>query len=222
MIFTNCGLLGDMFLCLPVISWYYKHTGDKPVFALADHFPYSRNAEHLLRMQECISDVVYFKFDESQCFRRTADNLGPYHVPKDLFRDTPYENHDITSLGFYRWPDKYIPAFYAEEHGMGVDYDFRLNYGEPNYYYQERIVKVDKFESPRLGHVDAFELPSYNSMQLNLQYAAGAKEIVTFTTGFSIMVTLARIPVTIWQPANLVQHHSMYFDINGGIKWRMM
>ena len=33
MIFTNCGLLGDMFLCLPVLSWYYKTHTEKVTFA---------------------------------------------------------------------------------------------------------------------------------------------------------------------------------------------
>ena len=46
-IFTNCGLLGDMFLCLPVISWYYKTYGVKPIFGVSRHFNYAETAEEI-------------------------------------------------------------------------------------------------------------------------------------------------------------------------------
>jgi hypothetical protein len=124
---------------------------------------------------------------------------------------------DVISLGFHTWPNKYIPEFYAEEYGLGVDYDFKLNYGKPDYSYDESIVKVDKFESPKLLMVDGINLSAENGMVQNLQLAAGAKEVKTFTTGFSIMATLARIPVTIYQPQHLIEHHKNYFVINGGI-----
>lgn len=219
MIFTNCGLLGDMFLCLPVLSWYSKNHNEKIVFALADHFAYSKDAEALLRMQPFIYDVIYFNYDESICESRHPGNLGNYHIPKKVFNGTAYEGWDVTSLGFHKWPDKYVPELYAEEYGLGVDYDFRLNYGNPNYKYKEYIVKVDKFEDPHLIGFDGINLCS-PSMHENLQYAAGAGKVVTFTTGFSIMAALARIPIELWSYRHLIDHHAKYFDIAGKINWR--
>lgn len=208
MVFTNCGLLGDMFLCLPVLSWYYKTHGEKVTFALATHFPYSRDAEELLSMQECIDKVVYFDYVPENY------DMGaqPYHINRDVFGE------DVISLGFRSWPDKYIPEYYAEEYGLGVDYDFKLNYGEPNPMLKEWVLKVDKYEEPKLNNVAGADLPASNGMVKNLQLAACAKEIITFTTGFSIMATLARIPVTIYQSQSLIEHHKKYFVINGGIK----
>ena len=212
MIFTNCGLLGDMFLCLPVLSWYYKTYGEKVTFALATHFPYSRDAEELLSTQECIKEVRYFDYTPENY------NMGaqPYHINRDVFGE------DIISLGFRSWPDKYLPEFYAEEYGLGVDYDFKLNYGEPFQSFKGCIMKVDKFDSPKLHHVEALSPAPGNTMVQNLQLAAGAEQIITFTTGFSVMATLARIPVTIYQPYHLIEHHKKYFVINGGIDWRYL
>jgi hypothetical protein len=53
----------------------------------------------------------------------------------------------------------------------------------------------------------------------NLQYASGAKEVLTFTTGFSIMASLARIPITIFGSSQLVEHHKKYYDISDKITW---
>lgn len=214
-IFTNCGLLGDMFLCLPVLSWYYKEYNKKITFALSTHFPYAKNAEEILRMQDCIEDVLYFDYGDGAHENRTSDNLGQYHIKKEMF-----DCDTLISLGFHKWPDKYLPEFYAEEYGFGVDYDFKLNYGEPDYHYKDHIIKLDKFESPRLLDIDGLNLPSNNTIVSNLQLAAGAKKVITWTTGASIMLTLARIPITLYQPQGLEDHHRKYYDINGCIDWK--
>lgn len=216
-IFTNCGLLGDMFLCLPVISWYYKTYGIKSIFGVSKHFNYSETAEEILSMQECIDKVIYFDWipENYQC------GAQPYRINNNAFTEE-YKDYTIYSLGFHRWPDKYIPEFYAEEYNLGVDYDFTLNYGDIDYTYKDKDVKVDKYESPQIEFVDAELLDINNGIVKNLQYAAGAKSIITFTTGFSIMATLARIPVIIWQRRELIEHHKMYFDINNGIIERFL
>lgn len=218
-IFTNCGKLGDMFLCLPVISWYKKVFGTTITFALADHFPYSKDAYELLMMQDCVDDVLYFQYDESKCEHRTTDNLGKYHITKEML-PSQYQDFKIYSFGFHRWPDKYIPELYAEEYNFKVDYEFKLEYGSKNYFYKDNNVKVDRYESPMLESFDSYTLlSSSNTMVKNLQYAAGANTVLTFTTGFSIMATLARIPVSIYGDTNLIAHHENYFKINGGINW---
>jgi hypothetical protein len=218
MVFSNCGLLGDMFLCLPVLSWHYKTFNQKVTFALSTHFPYSRDAQELLEMQECIEKVIYFDYTpEIHEYRESDKVMGQYHILSSALNEF---NDEVISLGFHGWPDKYIPEFYAEEYGLGVDYDFKLNYGTPNYWYHDHIVKIDKFEKPQLLDVDGINLACDNSIIMNLQLAAGAKEVITFTTGFSIMATLARIPIILYQPHHLIEHHKMYFDINGGIENR--
>lgn len=220
-IFTNCGKLGDMFLCLPVISWYYK-TFNKPiVFALADHFPYAKDAYEILMMQECIADVVYFNYDESKCENRSSDNLGKYHITHEMLPGN-YNDKSLSlySFGFHRWPDKYIPELYAEEYCFKVDYNFKLEYGTKNTFYREDKIKIDRFEDPMLDSFEEYiSMPKTNTILENLQCAAGAKEILTYTSGFSIMSTLARIPVSIYGASNLIEHHKNYFDINNGINW---
>lgn len=220
-IFTNCGKLGDMFLCLPVISWYYKVFNKPVVLALADHFPYAKDAYELLMMQDCISDVVYFKYDESMCENRNPFALGKYHITHEMLPEN-YNDKKLSlySLGFHRWPDKYVPELYAEEYNFKVDYDFKLNYNIKNSFYRFNSVKVDRYESPMLdAFVDHKPLMQSNSMLENLQYAAGAANVLTYTTGFSIMASLARIPISIYGDTNLISHHENYFKINGGINW---
>jgi hypothetical protein len=218
-IFTNCGKLGDMFLCLPVISWYKKIFGTTITFALADHFPYAKDAYELLMMQDCIDDVIYFKYDESKCEHRNAGNLGKYHITKGML-PIEYQNFKIYSFGFHRWPDKYISELYAEEYGFKVDYDFVLYYGSKNLFYKNDNVKVDRYESPMLEEFNSYiPLSQHNTMVENLQYASGAKEVLTFTTGFSIMASLARIPITIFGSSQLVEHHKKYYDISDKITW---
>ena len=218
-VFTSCGKLGDMFLCLPVISWYKKVFGVTITFAIADHFPYAKDSYELLMMQDCIDDVIYFKYDDSKCENRTSDNLGKYHITSEML-PKEYQDFKIYSFGFHRWPDKYIPELYAEEYNFKVDYDFKLEYGHSNYFYKNDIVKVDRYESPMLNEfIEYVSLRSNNSMLENLQYASGAKSVLTFTTGFSIMAALARIPVTIYGSTSLIDHHNKYYNISGPITW---
>lgn len=220
-IFTNCGKLGDSLFCLPVISDYKKRTGHRTIFALSSLFLYSLELKELLEMQWCIDELVYFHHDELKCELRSKENLIKYHIPRDML-PSPYNeyNFDMYDLGFHKWPDKYISELYAEEYGFNVDYDFVLNYGDIDYTYKDVKVKVDKYEDLQLeSFTDYYLLESSNSIVKNIQYAAGAKEVLTFSTGFSVLATLARIPITIYAPQHLIDHHKNYFDIHGGITW---
>lgn len=125
MIFTHCGLLGDFLLSLPVASWYYKTHGQKITFVLAD-VPSLKPIDKLLQKQP-FTEAVYkvpFKVEHFGCGGQ------PYNLnPNDFGIRGEYVN-----IGFRDWPRyEWVPYFYAQEHGFGVDEDFILYVeGEPN------------------------------------------------------------------------------------------
>jgi hypothetical protein len=122
MIFTHTGKLGDFFYCFPIASWWYKTTGRKIHWVLSKYFPPFNKVQSLLECLEFTEKVtlVPFKIDNYE--------LGgqPYNiVPRDFGLFDEYRN-----FGFRQPPDKFISDFYAEEHGFGVDNDFKLEIPE--------------------------------------------------------------------------------------------
>ena len=213
-IFTLSGRLGDTILALPIFSWYYKTHGGKAIVVLAN-FAYVEGMIDLLNIQECVEKAILSTYTP----RYYRIGGQPYHWNPFKYglniEEAPYYN-----LGYKSKTDKYAPEFFAEEYGFGVDYDFTLNYGPVDNTYKEQIVKVDRWKTPWLDKVNAVALTDKNSMIKNLQYAAGAKEVLTVPTGFSILMALARLPMTFYQTKRRGEDWYMTrcFKISGPIK----
>jgi hypothetical protein len=117
MIFTHCGLLGDFMLSWPIASWYYKKTGEKIHFVLPDIACFSQ-VDDVLKEQPFTGKITKVNFKVGH-FSRGGQ---PYNLnPADFGILGEYVN-----LGFWEWPNKYCAEVMAEEHGLGVDYDYTM------------------------------------------------------------------------------------------------
>lgn len=185
MIFTHTGKMGDMFQCLPILSWWYKTYGEKPTYALG-MFPYAKQSEELLRMQECIGDVIYLDYKPQHL------GLGgqPYKFDLKQYLNTDQE---YINLGFRKFPDKYYGEFIAEEYNLGYDYDFKLNIGDKRNKYRGKTVVMDKYETNILKNkgIKGEYLPQNNSLLKNLQLAMGASNVKSFSTASALLLLLA-------------------------------
>jgi len=191
MTFSHCGKFGDMLMCLPILSAYYKRTGDKPALALAQ-FPYVDTAIELLLLQECVG-IIY----------RTP------HRPRDMWGGWPYKpeqgytvdiGDEVVYLGFRGHPDKPFIDFVAEEHGLEIDRDFRLNYGAADSQYAGKHVCIERYDAPILGPagVEGEYIPRDVTILLALQLAAGAGSVSTYATGSAMALCLSGIKCRIY------------------------
>jgi hypothetical protein len=177
--------MGDALQCLPILSAYYKKTGEKPKFALAQ-FPYSKQSEELIMMQDCVDSVIHVDY--------TPEHFGlggqPYHFDLRQYVDTfePFIN-----LGFRGFPNKYYGTFIAEEYCLGYDMDFVLNVGEKRNKYRGKTVVLDKFENNILANnrIKGEYLPKNNSLLKNLQFAMGAANVRCFSTASALLLLMA-------------------------------
>ncbi len=208
MIFTHCGLLGDFMLSWPIASWYYKKTGDKIHFVLPD-IPCFSQVDEVLEVQPFTEKItkVQFKVDN---FSRGGQ---PYNLnPADFGILGEYFN-----LGFWSHPDKYCAEFFAEEHGLGVDYDYVLFVEDDESIqkhskiiatpisdaYSENDIELTKRQwgkymldnfCPR----DAFKLDLSKSLYYNLKLCKKADHVYSSDGGISIALDFMRVKQTVY------------------------
>lgn len=199
MIFTSCGKMGDLFQTLPILSAWYKKTGEKADLCLAT-FPYRRECEELLKMQECIGEVYYVDYAPEMM---KPDNI----VDWSLYRFNPYEHGLVTetvqpfiNIGFRHFPNKNYTEFLAEDHGLDIDWDFKLNIGEKRNKYRGKVVVIDKFATNILRNkgIKGEYLPESGSIVKNLQLAAGASAVKTTATGSAVLLLMSGINCIIY------------------------
>lgn len=181
MIFTHPGKLGDVFQCLQIISWWCKENNSPAKLALT-RFPYSKECEELLLMQGCISEVIHLPFEAPATFNNHLIDM----------KSLGY-NEDYINLGFSTLPKIYYCDHIANELGLGVDYDFKLNIGEKRNKYRGKTAIIDKYENNILRNsgIKGEYLPSNNSLLKNLQLAMGASTVKTFSTASAMLLLLA-------------------------------
>jgi hypothetical protein len=116
-VLTHPGKLGDMLYALPVASWLYKERGLKTHWVLPMMFGPFQHIERLLQTQvftEAVSLVKYTVRNYDCGGQPYKFNPNEYGVETDCWYN----------LGFRHYPSKFIPAFYAEEYGLGYDRNF--------------------------------------------------------------------------------------------------
>jgi hypothetical protein len=194
---THTGKLGDFLLSLPVASWIFRHTGEKIHWVLSAEFPPFRSLAGFLELQEMTGKVTLVPHH----IRHYKCGGQPYKFDPAVYgvTDTPVYN-----IGFRYLPDKYVPDFYAEELGVGVDEDYRINVGGPRPDYAGKIVYVNDYG--RLGPYmppDAVELKPDKPLEVNIALALGAREIHCGFSGFAVAADLAGCPsVHVWKHGN--------------------
>jgi hypothetical protein len=183
---THTGKTGDFGLCLPVCSWLYKTYNEKIIFIIPSGVPFINRVESLLRIQPFTEDVIY-------CNHIVENyDLGgqPYKFnPNDYIANLNISRY--YNFGFRAVPDKYVPYFYAEEYGLGVDEDFVLNLGLDFRYNNDKIMCTEV-----MGRF----FPNYEQTDLNkdflsaLQDFAYAKERHMHFSSLAVYLMLAKIP----------------------------
>ena len=107
----------------------------------------------------------------------------------DYFNDLNISRY--YNFGFRAAPDKYVPEFYAEEYGLGVDYDYVLDLGLSFKYESNKIMCTEVMHK----FLPNFEVTDLNKDFLNaLRDFANAKERHMHFSSLAIFLSLAKIP----------------------------
>lgn len=192
-ILTHCGKLGDFLYSLPIASWLWKTRGQKIHWVLPHTFAPFNHIDRLLASlpftEQCtlVPHEIYLHGHGGQPYRF---NPADYGVPTD----------EYYNIGFRGYPDKFVTAYYAEEHGFGWDKEFVLDFGEV-----ERSEKILRTEQPELAEVvpqgETWPVPM-DLYELG-RLLKGAKERHTWYSGPAAMMFLARLPFFLhFEPAH--------------------
>ena len=183
---THTGKIGDFALCLPICSWLYKTRNEKIIFILPKSFPFMQECESLIRLQPFTEDILY------------CDHLiYHYDIGGQPYKFNPYDffpNLNISeyyNIGFRSLPDKYVTEFYAEEYGLGIDYDFVLNL-DLQFNYRNTDIMCSEVLSEYFPN---YNPPDFSKDFLtNLQKLAYARERHLHFSSLAVFLSLAKIP----------------------------
>jgi hypothetical protein len=218
-ILTMPAKLGDGLYALMVGSWIYKKFGRKIHCVLPDSFGPFRYIKNLLLLQEQISRVtlVPHKIADFSCGGQ------PYQFDPAIYG----VEGEYFNLGFRHGPDKFIPEFYAEEHGLGYDPDFTLKIfnedpdhftkdGKPKgliygvtgvdgssldctcMYNNEKILRSSELAMQMLMP-NVEPLPTSIDLLELVRMIAAAKEVHSWYCGIAVLCWLARIPAHVYR-----------------------
>lgn len=214
---THTGKIGDLAHVMPICSWIYKKYNEKIIFVFQDEYPFIKQMESLLRLQEFTEDVRY-----AHGLMVNHFDMGgqPY-----IFNPNDYiENLNCSkyyNIGFRSKPDKFIPEFYAEEHDLGVDYDFVLNLDLQFNMNSENIMCSEV--TARL--FPFYEQPDFSKDFLtNLQKLAYAKERHLHFSSLASWLSWAGVPFYLytlvkWQPWVDVIEFDRYDSVSPDAFW---
>lgn len=182
-VLTHCGKLGDFLYCLPIASWIWKTTGRPTHWVLPHTFAPFNHIDRLLAALPFTSQATYVNHaihfaHGGQPYRFNPNDYG---VPVGQY----------FNLGFRGYPDKFVTAYCAEEHGFGWDREFTLEFGD--------VVpsgKAIRTEQPEVAeaapHAETFPVPM-DLLELGKLFKA-ANERHTWYSGPAAMLYLARLP----------------------------
>lgn len=188
-ILTHCGKLGDFLYCLPIAAWLYNTHRAKIHFVFPECFP---PFHHIKRLLHTLPFTDRVSLVGHQC--RDFDAGGqPYKFnPADFGIEGEYYN-----LGIRHYPNKFMTAFCAEEHGFDWDRGFRLDVGA--------VIRTDKILRSEQGEVAALAPQSepypipIDLLEL-AQMLLAAKERWVWYSGPAALMYLMRIPFNlVWE-----------------------
>lgn len=201
-ILTHTGKLGDMLYGLMVGSWLYKRFNRKIHWVLPRQFGPFRYITNLLMAQEQTSRVTLVDHE----IKDFSCGGQPYKFDPARFGIMG----EYYNLGFRGYPTKFLPAFYAEEYGLGYDPEFTL---KTSYEYVDAI-EDGVCRSSELAMQMLFPEMSALPTGIDLLKLAGIlkgrKEIHSWFCGLAVLCWLARIPAHVYR----VQGHApleLYF-----------
>jgi hypothetical protein len=183
---THPGKIGDFALCLPICSWLYKTYNEKIIFVVPEGFPFMKNAESLIRLQPFTEDIIYCNF-----------KVNNYDVGGQPYKFNPHdyvENLNVSryyNFGFRGKTDKFVTEYYAEEYGLGVDYDYVLNLDAQFNYHRTDLMCSELL----VEYFPNYKQPDFTKDFLtNLRDLANARERHLHFSSLAVFTTLAKIP----------------------------
>lgn len=220
--------LGDCLHILPIASWLYKKTGLKIDWAIATSTPYISELIQILHYQSFTDKAFSYNYNEVSPWKgpEVISCHRPYHhIEKDInvlygnryskvycfgYEKSAYETRSI----------EFFTSHFVDEHPeLEIDWDYTLNFGDPDNNYADSIVKIDKLYNPLIMEIDGVNLGEENTFIKNLQYCAAAKEVITTRTGMAIALSLARIPFKIkFLDGDWEWYKPLCHSITGGIE----
>ena len=219
---------GDSLHVLPIASWLAKNRDVKIDWVYHQNMAgYSQPLVDILNASSFINAVGSFNYEELTPWKGKGV-MGcwkPYHlIPDEL--NAKYKNYydEVYCFGYSKEEYEhrrmgFFTEHFAQEHNLGVDYSYKLEYGQPDKKFELFPVKIDKMYAPVLKEVGAAELTESDGIIKNLQYAAGAKEVITTRTGAAIALSLARIPFKIrFLDSDYDWYLNICHQITGGVQ----
>jgi len=197
---------GDTLHVLPIASWLSKNRDVQIDWAYIENMGgFLQPLQDILDASPFINAHVKFNYGDVTNWKGKGVICcwRPYHLIGEEMNARFNNFYDeVYCFGYDKdaYINKEIGFFsehFAQEHKLGVDYSYKLDYGDVDKKYEICPVKIDKMYSPVLSEVGAVELTDKNGIIKNLQLAAGAKEVITTRTGAAIVLSLARIPFKI-------------------------
>jgi hypothetical protein len=205
LILTHCGKLGDFVYAWPIAAWIHRRTGRKIHWVLPRAFTPFQRLQSLLLRQGFSDRVTLVDFP----VRSHACGGQPYRFnPADYGVKGEYLN-----LGFRRWPNKFVTAFQAEEHGLGWAEDWVLDTGlaQSAAEREARSAGSQADTEPMVATEQAC-IPAPPAARLdlkrdildNVRRLVAARERHCFFSGMAAILYFARVPFILyrepWQP----------------------
>jgi hypothetical protein len=225
-LFISAMRLGDSLHLLPVASWLHKQ-GNVKLDWMYHKTNYINSLVDIGIAQPCINAMREFNYDDVSPWkgRQIVGCWRPFHLVAD-YADKLFNGYydEIYCFGYSKegYEHRKIEFFsehFAQEHGLGVDYDFKLDYGPADPSFKDHAVKLDKMYAPLLQDMQAIELSEDTHILRNLQLCAGAKEVITTRTGSAVALSLARIPFKIkFVDGDFDWYMQLCHQITGGVQ----
>ena len=186
-IITNTGKLGDFLYCLPIASWLARDRDVKIHWVLPGSFNPFNFITPLLMLQPFTSrvSIVPYGIHDYGCGGQ------PYRFkPADFGIEGKFYN-----LGFRGYPNKYVSAYYAEEHGFGYDRNYRINLGDPAPKTDEILRSTESAMEKLVPR--ATPMGTHEDLLVLARRMAAAREVHTWFCGLAILCCMSGIKVTV-------------------------
>ncbi len=146
--------MGDLLCTLPVVSSYYKLTGDKPLFLTVE---YCEPLVELLNLQECIDRAITVPHP----IEDFSQGGQPWKIEPELYG---YQCDTLYSLGFESWPYPTVSDYVSRRTGLAIDTEFVLHVPvteqdiekNKNILYTDRQMYVDRYGATLIDSTGSF------------------------------------------------------------------
>lgn len=189
-ILTMPAKLGDGLYSLMVGSWLHKKYNRSIHWVVPDTFGPFRYIESLLLAQEQTARVTLVP--------HKIENFGCGGQPYKFDPATFGIEGEYFNLGFRHSPNKFIPAFYAEEYGLGYDPDFTLVAKAHPDYLTDNVFRSSEL-AMQMIMPEIKALPNSIDLLELARIMVGAREIHSWYCGIAVLCWLARIPAHVYR-----------------------